>query len=252
MKRRLAAGTVALLGAVLACAPHAAAAPVIVRFPEGVTRGLPVLRSLAGERLAIGELTQVARGDTVESRLVFEFQDGSVYDETVVFSQRDVFTLEAYRLRQHGPSFPETVEASIDRTSGRYEVRYRSDEDSPEDHLSGRLTLPADVYSGMLSIVLKNLAPGASEIVHLLAFTPAPRLVPMLLEPAAAEVLTLGERPIGATRYLMKPQLGFLASFLLVDIAPIQCWIVGGGVPAFVKFQGPLYFMGPVWRIDVN
>src|SRR5260370_39536782 len=120
MKRPLAAGTVALLGAVLACAHHASAAPVTVRFTEGVTRGFPVLRSLAGERLATGELTQVARGDTVESRLVFEFRDGSVYDETVVFSQRDVFTLEAYRLRQHGPSFPETVEGSINRTGRRH------------------------------------------------------------------------------------------------------------------------------------
>ena len=58
---------------VLAGAP-ALAEPVSVRFSEGVTRGFPVLRSLTGETLAQGELIQVARGDVVESRLVFQLQ----------------------------------------------------------------------------------------------------------------------------------------------------------------------------------
>jgi hypothetical protein len=83
-------------------------------------------------------------------------------------------------------------------------------------------------------------------------FTPQPRFVKVLLEPVVQDQVMLGEHPVTTTRYLIKPQLGLLASLLVVDLAPMQCWIVGGEAPGFVKFEGPLYFMGPVWRIELN
>jgi hypothetical protein len=252
MTIRLLTSVLPLLSILVVAAPPLDAAPLAVRFTEGVARGFPVLRSQAGEPLAAGELSQVARGDLVHSHLVFRFRDGSLYDETVVFSQRDVFTLEEYRVTQRGPSFPESIEASLDRATGRYDVRYRGDDDSPEELVSGRLALPADVYSGMLGLLMKNLPPGAKQTVQVVVFTPQPRFVTVLLEPGAEDQLMLGERPITATRYLIKPQLGLLASLLVVDPPAMQCWIVGGDAPAFVKFQGPLYFMGPVWRIELN
>jgi len=43
-----------------------------------------------------------------------------------------------------------------------------------------------------------------------------------------------------------------LASLLVVVVAPVQCWVLKGDAPAFVKFEGPLYFMGPTWRIELN
>lgn len=252
MTNRVVAGAGLALLTLVVWASPLLAGPVTVRFPEGVARGFPVLRSLTGERLARGEMIQFARGDRIESRLVFRFDDGSVYDETVVFSQREVFTLETYRLVQKGPSFPERIEASIERATSQYAVRYRADDESPEEQESGRFTLPADVYSGMLGILMKNLPPGASETVQILVFTPRPRLIKVQLAPAAEDQLTLGEQRIAATRFLIKPQLGLLASLLVVDLAPLQCWVVGGEAPAFVKFQGPLYFMGPIWRIELN
>ena len=252
MTKRFVVGGTALVAALVAWLPLAHAAPVPVRFTEGVMHGFPVLRSAQGERLASGELTQVARGDVVESRLVFRFQDGSLYDETVVFSQRDVFKIDKYRLVQRGPSFPESVEASIDRATGNYGVRYRADQDSAEEVLSGRFTLPDDVYSGMLGVALKNLSPGESATVQIVVFTPQPRLVKVLLAPHSVDQLTIGERPITTTRYTIKPQLGMLASLLVVDVAPVQCWVLKGDAPAFIKFEGPLYFIGPVWRIELN
>jgi len=251
MAKRVAIGSVALLTVVVSWLP-AHATPVPVRFSEGLVHGFPVLRSAKGERLADGELTQVARGDVVESRLVFRFNDGSVYDETVVFSQTGVFRVDKYRLIQRGPSFPESVEAFIDRATGNYGVRYRADQDSPEDVLSGRFSLPDDVYSGMLGIALKNLWAGESTTVQVIVFTPQPRLVKVLLAPHAVDQLMIGDRPVSTTRYLIRPQLGVLASLLVVDVAPLQCWVLKGDAPAFIKFEGPLYFMGPVWRIELN
>jgi len=252
MRKRVVIASLALLAAAVAGTLRAHAAPVRVRFTEGLTHGFPVLRSVKGERLAAGELTQVARGDVVESRLVFRFQDGSLYDETVVFSQRGTFRVDRYRLVQRGPSFPESVEASLDRATGDYGVRYRADQESPEEVLSGRFALPDDVYSGMLGIALKNLAPGESATVQIVVFMPQPRLVKVLLAPHAVDQLVIGERPIATTRYLIKPQLGVLASLLVVDVAPLHCWVVKGNAPAFIKFEGPLYFMGPIWRIELN
>src|SRR4051794_30869242 len=103
-----------------------AAAPVSVRFSEGVTHGFLLVRSLAGDVVGHGEMTQmVVEGDLLESQLVFRFKDGSLHDEKVAFSQQRVFTLIRYHLVQRGPSFPEQLDVSIDRGSAHYTVRSR-------------------------------------------------------------------------------------------------------------------------------
>ena len=81
---------VLLVGAIFLGSGEASAEQVAVRYTEGEIHGFLVLRSLAGEALASGDLIQVARGDRVTSQLVFQFKDGSVHDETAVFSQPSV------------------------------------------------------------------------------------------------------------------------------------------------------------------
>ena len=240
----------ALSLAFVVTAMPAAAEPITVRYTEGITRGFPVLRSMGGEKLAQGELTQVPRGDVVESRLVFRFKDGSVYDERLTFSQRDVFTLQSYHIVQQGPSFPEAIDARVDRRTGRYEVRYRSDEDSPEETLKGSFDMPGDVYNGLLSTLMKNMAVATPATVQIIAFTPKPRLVKMLLKPTVEDPMSVNDAAVIATRFLVRPQLGMFASLLIADIPDVKCWIAGGDAPAFLRFEGPLYFMGPIWRID--
>jgi hypothetical protein len=239
-----------LLALLISSAVPVSAEPIAVRFPEGVARGFPVLRSTSGEVLAHGDLTQLARGDTVTARLVFRFLDGSIHDETVVFDQREVFTLLSYRLLQRGPSFPEALDAALDRETGRYVVRHRTDEDSPEEVVSGRFTLPADAANGLLTILMKNLPAGKSATVQLVAFTPQPRLVAMLLAPVGDDTVSVAGAAVRATRYQIKPQLGLLASMLITDLPDVRCWLAAGEAPGFLKFEGPLYFMGPVWRIE--
>jgi hypothetical protein len=247
-----------VLVAVLALAPllairSATAEPIEVKYPEGRTRGFPVLRSLGGDTLAQGELLQVPRGDdTVESRLVFRFVDGSIYDERVVFSQRRVFALLSYQLVQRGPSFPETVEASLERATGRFHVVYRGAENRPQETLTGTLDLPADLYNGLLSTLMKNLPAAHSKVVQVMVFTPKPRLVKMLLAPAAQDALRVNGAAVIATRFLIRPQLGLVASLLVADIPDVKFWIHHGEVPAFLRYEGPFYFMGPIWRIDVS
>jgi hypothetical protein len=229
----------------------AAGEPVRVRFTEGVARGFPVIRDLNGQVLAHGDFAQVVRDNLVENRMIFRFKDGSLYDETTVFSQTGTFALARYEITQQGPSFPETLYASVDRETRRVYVRYRESSDSPEEVFERRMELPADLYNGMFSVLLKNLDPGRFSVA-LLAFTPRPTIVKIELSAAAEEAVQVGDSPRATRRWTLRPQLGLLASMLVSDLPDARFWILSGGVPAFVRFEGPLYFMGPVWRIDWN
>jgi hypothetical protein len=66
-----------------------------VRYAEGLVHGFLVLRALDGTPLADGDLIQTTQGVRVTSRLVFHFKDGSLHDETVIYSQRQRFQLSA-------------------------------------------------------------------------------------------------------------------------------------------------------------
>jgi len=58
---------------------------------EGLVHGFLSLRLPEGRVLANGDLIQDSRDDRVTSRLLFHFKDGSLHDETAVFSQRTIF-----------------------------------------------------------------------------------------------------------------------------------------------------------------
>ena len=176
-----------VLGTVLLWLCPLAAAPVPVRFAEGVTHGFLVLRTAGGPLIASGDLLQVGRGGEVESRMVFRFKDGSVFDERAVFTQRRVFSLQTYRLVQHGPVFTEDTDILLEQASGKYRVKTKAREDRREKVLEGRLDLPPDVYNGMVLTVAKNLPKGSGETVHVVAFTPKPRLIRLELAPAGEQ-----------------------------------------------------------------
>jgi hypothetical protein len=246
-------GALAMLVALLS-ASGLEAAPVEVRFHEGVTHGLLALRSTSGATVALGDLLQTSQGDRVESRMTFHFKDGSLYDESVTFSQQQVFTMVAYRLVHRGPSFPEAVDVSLDRRTAHYTVRSTSK--GKEDVSDGRIELPPDVYNGMVAMLLKNLPPGRSETVHFIAFTPTPRLIQVELVVAGNQQVLVGDQARQAVLYAVKPKLGAVLGFFATLIgktpADYACVILTTDVPAFVRCDGPLFLKGPIWRIELT
>lgn len=232
------------------------AAPVSVRFVEGVTHGFLVLRTVNGELIASGDLLQVQRGGQVESRMVFRFKDGSVYDETVMFTQERVFTMQSYHLVQRGPAFTEDTEISLERASGKYRVNTKAHKDGQEEVLNGTLDLPPDVYNGMVIMVAKNLPKGASETVHIVAFTPTPRLIQLEFAPEGEHKVLVGELAKTATHYVLKPQLGTWLNLFATVLGRVpsesHAWIISDELPAFARFEGELVTMGPVWRIETT
>jgi hypothetical protein len=235
---------------------QASAASVAVRFVEGITHGFLVLRNVDGKLLASGQLLQFQRDGQVESRMVFRFKDGSIYDQTVVFTQERVFTMQSYRLVHRGPAFTEDTEISFERASGKYRVNTKDHKSGRGQQLNGTLDLPPDVYNGMVITVAKNLPRGASETVHIVAFTPEPRLIQLEFTPAGEQKVLIGELGKTATRYVLKPRLGIwlkLFATLLGRMPPdSHAWIISNELPAFVRFEGQLVTNGPVWRIETT
>ncbi|MDP1770033.1 MAG: hypothetical protein Q8L74_14705 [Nitrospirota bacterium] len=234
------------------------AAPVSVRFSEGVTHGFLLVQSLAGETIGQGEMTQVVKeGDLVESRLVLRFKDGSLHDEHVAFSQQHVFTMIRYHLVQQGPSFPEQLDVSADRSTGTYKVRSKARKDAQEQVLTGKFALPNDTYNGMLVTMLLNLPKGASDTVHLLAFTPGPEAIKLDLLLMGERTVQVGEVSRKALHYAFKPDMGMIRKFIGKAVGKLpahfhyDCWVLADEVPSFVQFQGPLQLMGPIMRIEL-
>lgn len=233
------------------------AKPVEVIYPEGVSEGFVTLRTLDGKKLADGELSQVTTGaDRLASRLTFRFSDGSLYDETVTFSQKNHFTLLSYQLIQRGPAFPEPLVVSLNGETGQYQVR-QHEKTADEKITTGRIDLPPDVYNGMTITVLKNLRGQNSAVVHMLVFNPEPKLYEVELVRVDEEDTrntTRKETKATAVHYSLKPRLGWFTATLarLLGRTPpdYHFWLIKKDAPAFVRFEGSLYAGGPSWRIE--
>lgn len=231
------------LAVVLACAallqPGALpAAPVAVRYPEGLVHGFLVLRTVEGNTLADGDLIQTARGDRVTSRLVFRFKDGSVYEEIAIFSQRRNFRLLSDHFVQKGPAFQHPMEIWID--GSKVTVRYT--DDGKEKVLTERLELPPDVANGVILTLLKNIQSDATPTtLSIVAATPKPRLVKLVISAQGEESFSIGESKRKATHYLVRVEIGgvagLLAPLLGKQPADTHVWTLGGEAPAFVKWR---------------
>ena len=230
--------------------------PVAVRYAEGIVHGFLVLRTTDGTAIADGDLIQTARGDRVTSRLTFRFKDGSIHDETAVFTQRRQFRLVSDHLVQKGPAFPNSLDMFINAATGRVDVR-TSDEDGQTKTESEQLDLPPDLANGLVLTLLKNVTPDAPpKSLSYVAATPKPRLVKLEIQVAGRERFSTGGTARTATHYVLKVEVGGLGGLLapLLGKQPpdSHVWILGGEAPAFVKSEQPLYLGGPIWRIELT
>jgi hypothetical protein len=224
--------------------------PVTVRHPQGSSHGFLVVKTLEGTRIATGDATQIVNGDRVTSRVTFRFSDGSIDDDTTVFSQRGVFRLITDHHVQRGPSFPKPTDILINASTGQ--ITSRSEKGKlREDHLD----LPADVSNGLPPNLLMNVLPSVPETkLSFVAPTEKPRLIHVSIKPAGEVPFTIGGTKRKAVDFLLHVELGGITGV----IAPIigkqppdyHIWILPGTSPAFIREEGPLYEGGPIWRIE--
>jgi hypothetical protein len=201
--------------------------------------------------LADGDQTEVADGDNVTSRLTFHFLDGSIHDETTVYTQHGVFRILRDHLVQKGPSFKDPVDISIDGSTGEILMRSPDGKETKE-----RQDLPTDLANGLVLTVLKNISPDRQGIdVSMLAATPKPSLVKLAITPLGEEPFVTGEAHRKAMKYQVKVDIGgikgWFAHVMGKQPPPTYVWILEGEVPTFVKFEGSLSSDGPIWRIEL-
>jgi hypothetical protein len=248
------------LAVLLACATllqpaTASAQAVAVRHPQGTLHGFLVLRTLKGDTLADGDVIQIARGNRVTTQLVFHFKDGSIHDETAVFSQGSTFRFLSDHLIQKGPSFPHPMDVLINGSTGQVTVHSTDDKGKPQVN-TARLTLPPDVSNGGLLTLLMNLPPGSPERkLSMVAATPKPRLIKLAVSSTGEDTFSVGGSSRKATHYVLKVEIGgakgVVAPMVGKQPPDTHVWILPGDAPAFVKLEGALAYETPVWRIEL-
>ena len=227
---------------------------MVVRFPEGSVHGFLALRSLDGKLLASGDLVQTSRQGQLTSRLVYRFKDGSVDDETAVFTQNGHFRLLRDHHIQKGPSFPTSTDLTVNATTG--EVTVLSMKDGKPKIDTSHMDLPDDLANGILLVLVKNLPPGGGEVkLSYLAATPKPRIVHLAIQQDGTDHFSSAGVRNTALRYRIHIEIGGLAGL----VAPVlgkepkdaTAWVSGKQVPAFMKSENPLYLGGPILRTEL-
>lgn len=231
------------------------ATPIPVKHKEGTAHGFLVLRSQQGKLLAAGEMIQTVEGVRVTSEVVFHFRDGSIYDETTVFSQNSEFRLISDHVRQQGPSFPKPVDADIDVASGNVEISSGNDPKSKPQQQ--HLQIPEDAANGLIFVLIKNLSPADAETtVSMVATSSKARVVKLKIHSAGEQAFSADGARFKAIHYVVHTDIGgvtgAVASAMGKDPPDLHFWVLGGKAPAFIKFTGPLFEGGPIWNIELG
>lgn len=232
-----------------------AAEPVAVRYTEGALHGFVVLRTLDDKLLADGDVIQKVEGDRVTTRIVFNFKDGSTHEETTVYSQNQRFRLISDHLVQKGPAFPQPLEMTIDGMTGQVTVNYKNEQGQAQSETE-RFEVPSDLANGIVTKLLMNAQANAMpKSLSLIAATPKPRMVSLIVTPGPRERFSIGGTGRLATHHVLKVDIGGVAGVVapVIGMQPpdSHVWISGGDVPAFVRAEQPFYAGGPVWRIEL-
>ncbi len=228
---------------------------VPVRLTEGLLHGFLVLRALNGESLATGDLTQVTHGGRVTSDLLFRFKDGSIHEETAVFSQRGTFQLLTYHLVQKGATFKRPTDMTLNASTGQVTVHYV--DDGKEKTVNDQMKLPADLANGIVTMLMKHIGPKAAKtMLSMVVSTPKPRVVKLAISPKGDDSFSIGGSAFKATRYVVKIEIGGIRGVVAPIIAKqppdTRVWMLGGKAPAFLKSEGPLCDDCPIWRIELT
>ena len=240
----------------LACAVQlvATAEPVPAHHPEGTLHGFLALTTEQGQILAGGDLIEVVHGDRVTTHLTFHFKDGSIDDETTVYTQRGVFRLISNHHIQRGPYFPHPLDMTIDVVKGIVVTRSLG-KDGKDEVATGRIKMPADLYNGLVTPVMKNISPDGETRIAMIVATPKPRVVTLVITPQAPETFYLAGFPRKAMLYEIKIELGGIAGVIAPVIGKqpprISMEILGGEMPAFLRETGPLFEGGAILTISV-
>lgn len=248
-------GSVAAVAALipLSAPLSAQGAQIAARHLEGTLHGYLAMRNESGQVIAAGDLIQVVRGSQVRAHVIFHFKDGSLDDESTVFTQRGTFHLISDHHVQTGPFFSHSIDMWVDVPKGEVKVRSSGKDGKDETHTE-KMKLPPDVLSPpMLITIAKNLSAAGAQVSMVVA-SPKPRLVKLLFSDQGEDKFSVAGSERRARHYRAKFDLqgiaGVVAPLVGKQPADIEIWVEPGEVPAFVKEEGQLSEGGPIVSIQ--
>ena len=239
----------------LAAAPFALSAQAVaVHHPGGASHAFLVIRSEEKAVLGYGELLQLADKGRITVRLTLRFHDGSLDDETTIYTQRDVFHLISDHHIQKGPFFDKPVDALVEE-NGNVTIRTAEKDGTPKVEQS-HIDLPPDVSNGFVGTLLLNVSPTVEPFkVGMVATTGKGRLIALSISPAGQESFS----PIAgvrreATVFRIHPELGgvegVVAPIMGKQPKDIFVWVLEGEVPGLVREIGQLAEGGPIVSLE--
>jgi hypothetical protein len=223
-----------------------------LRYRTSYEHGFVILRDAAGAILASGELTQVPSKHGIAMHVVFHFRDGSIDDETTLYSQEETIRLISDRHIQRGKSFPHPCDVTIDVPGQQVSFRDLSkttDEAKPE-----HMDLPPDLANGLLMPLIQNMQANTPIEVSYVALAPKPRMVKLAIAKGGDDRFTVGGRSYKAAKYDVKVHIGGVAGVVAPMIGKqppdTHVWVTESRVPAVVRLDSALYTDGPIWSVQ--
>ena len=231
------------------------AQPVAVRHMEGEVRGFFVLRTEDGATVANGDSIQTVRKGRVVYHLVYAFKDGSLQDETAIFTANHYFRLLTDHLIQKGPTFRHPLDLTVNEPAGQVTVVYTDDKGVQKTE-SEHMDLPPDLANGIVPFLLQNLAPGMQSITEsMVVASPKPMLVKLQIRADGEDQFTTGLVSRRAIRYKVHVDLGGVKGAVAKAVGKqppdTLVWIFPGDCPAFMRAQGPSFEGGPIWLTEL-
>ena len=231
------------------------AEPMPVRHVQGYIHGFVVLKDLDDKILASGDVTQSPAGSRVTTTTSFRFKDGSLYEETAVFSQHRTYQLLRYKLVQKGAAFKTPQTVVFDTSTGNVNIQY-VDKDGAAKTISEHMALPPDLANGLIPMLVTNADPAIETTLSMLVATPKPRIVQLKISLAAEDSFSVGGATAKAAHYVIKIDIGGITGVAAKVVGkqppPVQMWIAAGKAPVFLKSEGALFEDGPIWRIELT
>lgn len=187
--------------------------------------------------------------------MTYRFLDGSLDEETVIYSEDRVLKLISDHHIQKGPFFSKDSDWLIE-SSGQVTGR-TVDKDGKEKIESSHMDLQPDLANGMVGTILLNVAQNSPEFkVPYVAPMGKGRLIHLDVSPADTGTFTdVGVRHKAAI-FRVKIELGGVVGAVapVVGKQPkdLLIWVLEGEVPALVREVGQTYEGGPVVSIELS
>jgi len=240
---------------VMLALPALHADPVRVKLSQGSIDAYLLIRDESGKVIGTGESVNEPSGAAWRMKMMLKFTDGSVDEETTVYSQRGTLRVISDHHVQKGPRFKKPMDMTID--VAKQTVTWHDVHDGKDEVKVEHMDVPADLSNGLLPLVAQNFPKGVDELkMGYIVATPKPRVVKFAFHPDGEDGFRIAGGPRTAVKYRIHIELGGVVGVVapVVGKEPpdMHLWVVRGSVPTFLKLQGSLAMDAPLWSIELT